>query len=162
MCVLKCTLSLVRFNNRTKPDILRTREVLSLWLGGLLGKCLCLLIVLTGSWQLLLGLLGAPGDTHTRLPVRNLPGGRLDCDGSHKCLWTEACGLLSSKDTKLRRRKEGGRKDHSKYIWRGSRQGASSKRANCRLAEYGSSMAEFGRSRSSPVISPPPSEKACP
>ena len=29
----------------------------------------------------------------------------VNCNGSHKCLWTEACGMLSCKDTKLRRRR---------------------------------------------------------
>jgi hypothetical protein len=37
-------------------------------------NCSCLLIVLTGSWQLLSGLLGAPGDTYTQFPVRSLSG----------------------------------------------------------------------------------------
>ena len=37
-------------------------------------NCLCLLTVLAGSWQLLSGLLGVPGNTYTWLPVRSLSG----------------------------------------------------------------------------------------
>src|SRR6266702_3016359 len=58
-------------------------------------------------------------------------------DGSYKCLWSEACGLLSNENTKLRRRKRGMYRREGKQISRGDRQGASSKRANNSVAEHG-------------------------